>query len=191
MIVVHMGGGASIGAIAAAALWTSTTGLTAKARSRPNAAAPSPPAPCPPLFLGKFSHEAVKKMLVGHGGLYAYLGTNDCREIEQRIRHGDAKAREIYEAMAYKIGKWVGASAAVLSGRVKAVVITGGMSKSRLLVGMIRKYAGFVAPFIVCPATGEMAALSAQAAMSGKIKIKARRWSPTLRSSPLCGSTPG
>ena len=116
-------------------------------------------------------------MLVGHGGLYAYLGTNDCREVERRIRRGDAKARELYEVMAYKVAKWVGASAAVLSGRVKAVVITGGMSKSRLLVGMIRKYAGFVAPFLVYPEMEEMWALaaSAQAAAAGTIKVQEYR----------------
>ena len=34
---------------------------------------------------------------------------------EERIRRGDAKAGEVYEAMAYQIAKWVGASAAVLS----------------------------------------------------------------------------
>lgn len=128
-------------------------------------------------FSGKFCHDEVKKMLVGQGGLYAYLGTNDCREIEARIRRGDAKARELYEVMAYKVAKWVGASSAVLSGRVSAVVITGGMSKLRLLVRMIRKYAGFVAPFLVYPEMEEMWALaaSAQAAAAGTIKVQEYR----------------
>ena len=98
----------------------------------------------------------------GGGGMYAYLGTNDCREVEERIRRGDAKAREVYEAMAYQIAKWVGASAAVLSGKVKAVVFTGGMARSQLLVRLIRKYCGFVAPFLVYPEMEEMAALAAR-----------------------------
>ena len=51
--------------------------------------------------------------------------------MEEMIRRGDAQAREVYEAMAYQIAKSVGEAAAVLCGRVKAVVFTGGMSQSR------------------------------------------------------------
>ena len=112
-------------------------------------------------------------MLVGRGGMFAHLGTNDCREVEERIRRGDAKATEVYEAMAYQIAKWVGASAAVLSGKVKAVVVTGGMARSQLLVRLIRKYAGFVAPFLVYPEMEEMVALAAgPSAVARKIKFR-------------------
>ena len=128
-------------------------------------------------YTEKRTHEEVWKVLVGQGGIFAYLGTNDCREVEERIRRGDAKAKEVYEAMAYQIAKWVGASAAVLSGEVKAVVITGGMARSKLLVRMIRKYAGFVAPFVVYPEVEEMVALAtaAQGAVAGKIKVQEYR----------------
>ena len=79
--------------------------------------------------------------------------------------------------MAYQIAKWVGASAAVLSGQVKAVVLTGGLARSKRLVGLIRKYAGFVAPFMVYPEVEEMIALAsaAEAAMAGKIKVQEYR----------------
>jgi butyrate kinase len=128
-------------------------------------------------FSGQHSYDDVYKMLVGRGGMFAYLGTNDCRQVEERIRRSDSKAREVYEAMAYQIAKWVGASAAVLSGKVKAVVVTGGMSKSRPFVAMIRKFAGFVAPFMVYPEVEEMIALAsgAQAAVAGKIKVQEYR----------------
>ena len=178
LIVVHMGGGITIGAHRRGRVVDVNDGLDGEGPLSPERSGSLPTGMLAELcFSGKFSHDEVKKMLVGHGGLYAYLGTNDCREIEKRIRRGDAKARELYEVMAYKVGKWVGASAAVLSGQVKAVVNTGGMSKSRLLVGMIRKYAGFVAPFIVYPELEEMLALasSAQAAAAGTIKVQEYR----------------
>ena len=178
LIVVHMGGGITVGAHRRGRVVDVNDGLDGEGPMSPERSGSLPTGTLAGLcFSGKVSHDEVKKMLVGHGGLYAYLGTNDCREIEARIRGGDANARQLYEVMAYKVAKWVGASAAVLSGQVKAVVITGGMSKSRLLVRLIRKYAGFVAPFLVYPEMEEMWALaaSAQAAAAGTIKVQEYR----------------
>lgn len=178
LIVVHMGGGITVGAHRRGRVVDVNDGLDGEGPMSPERSGSLPTGMLAGLcFSGKYSHEEVKKLLVGHGGLYAYLGTNDCREIEDRIRRGDKKAAELYESMAYKVAKWVGASAAVLSGKVSAVVITGGMSKSRLLVRLIKKYAGFVAPFLVYPEMEEMWALaaSAQAAAAGTIKVQEYR----------------
>jgi butyrate kinase len=51
------------------------------------------------------------------------------------------------------------------------------MSRSKMLVRMIRKYAGFVAPFIVYPKSEEMYALasSVQAVLAGKLKLQEYR----------------
>jgi butyrate kinase len=177
-IVVHMGGGISIGAHRKGRVVDVNDALDGDGPFSPERSGSLPTGPLAACcFSGKHTHAEVWKMLVGHGGLYAYLGTNDCRKVEQRIRQGDARAGEVYEAMAYQIGKWVGASAAVLSGRVKAVVLTGGMARSKRLVGMIRKYAGFVAPFMVYPEIEEMIVLaaSAQAAVAGNVKVQEYR----------------
>jgi butyrate kinase len=177
-IVVHLGGGVSIGAHRKGRVVDVNDALEGEGPFSPERSGFLASGELARLcFSGKYTLEKVQKMITGEGGLFAYLGTNDCREVEARIAHGDAKAEEVYHAMAYQIAKAVGTAAVVLTGRVKAVAVTGGMSKSRKLVGMIRKYAGFIAPFIICPATGEMEALAmaAQAAMSGKIKIKEYR----------------
>ena len=109
---------------ARAAWWTSTTPWTATALSPRSGAARCRPARLvAACFAGEKTQDEVWKMLVGRGGIYAHLGTNDCREVEARIGRGDAKAGEVYEAMAYQIAKWVGATAAVLSGKVQAVVV--------------------------------------------------------------------
>ena len=177
-IVAHLGGGISIGAHRKGRVVDVNDALDGDGPFSPERSGSLPTGPLVACcFSGRKSQADVRKMLVGHGGLYAYLGTNDCRKIEQRIRQGDAKAREAYEAMAYQIAKWIGASAAVLSGRVEAVVLTGGVAASKTLVRMIRKYAGFVAPFVVYPEVEEMIALatSIQATMTGKIRAKEYR----------------
>jgi butyrate kinase len=114
-------------------------------------------------FSGRFTYEEMKKKIVGGGGLTAYLDTNDAREVEARIDSEDKKARLIFEAMAYQIAKEIGAMAAVLSGRIDAVVITGGLARSERLTGWIRDRVSFLAPFIVIPGEREMEALASGA----------------------------
>jgi len=177
-IVVHMGGGISIGAHRRGRVVDVNDALDGDGPFSPERSGSLPTGPLVSLcFSGKYTLAEVRRMLVGGGGMFAYLGTNDCREVERRIRRGDKKAREVYQAMAYQIGKWVGATAAVLSGDVKAIVITGGLSRSRMLIGMIRKYIAFIAPLMIYPETEEMIALAtaAQDAMAGKVKLQEYR----------------
>ena len=82
-------------------------------------------------FSGKYSPDELKKKMRGKGGLTAYLGTNDGREVLKRIEQGDEQARLIYDAMAYQIGKEIGSVATVLEGKVDAVVLTGGVAYSK------------------------------------------------------------
>jgi butyrate kinase len=174
-IVVHMGGGISIGAHCKGRVVDVNNALDGDGPFSPERSGSLPAGDLARLcFSGECAWPQIRKMITGEGGLFAYLGTNDCREVEDRIVRGDEKADEVYRAMAYQIAKSIGAAAAVLSGKVKAVVLTGGMAKSRRLCSAIRKYAGFVAPFVVYPELEEMAALalSAQAALAGKIEIK-------------------
>jgi len=111
-------------------------------------------------FSGKVTAQQVDKHIFGAGGLVAWLGTRDLLEIEQRIDHGDALARNLYEAMIYKVGKEAGAMAAVLEGRVDAVLLTGGMAHSERLLGELRRYISWIAPVKVYPGEDELQALA-------------------------------
>jgi butyrate kinase len=102
----------------------------------------------------------VRNLVRGKGGLTAYLGTNSAYEVEGMIRRGDTVAREIYEAMAYQISKEIAAMAAVLSGQVDAVVLTGGLASSAMLVPWISERVKFLGPIIVYPGENEMEALA-------------------------------
>jgi butyrate kinase len=98
----------------------------------------------------------------GGGGLLAYLGTNSALEVEDRMNKGDARAREVYEAMAYQIAKELGAMATVLKGRVHAIVLTGGLATSTAFVDWITERVQFIAPVLVYPGEDEMRTLAAE-----------------------------
>jgi len=121
---------------------------------------------------GTYTFEALRRVILKEGGLWAHLGTNDLREVERRINAGDTAAAEVFEAMAYAIAKELVSLAPALldgvessrgQGGVDAVVITGGMARSGRLVERLRRRAGFVAPFVVLPDVEEMQALAAGA----------------------------
>jgi len=111
-------------------------------------------------FSGEYSEDEIRKFVMGKGGIVAYLGTNSVIEVEQRIAQGDKTAKEVYQAMAYQIAKEIGAMATVLNGKINAIIITGGIAKSKMLVDWIKERVGFIAPLIIYPGEDEMLSLS-------------------------------
>lgn len=105
----------------------------------------------------------MKRIVSREGGLLSHLGTNDFTEVMRRIDSGDAKAREIVEAMAYQIAKEIGAMATVLSGEVDAIVLTGALAHSSLVVGLVRDRVSFIADVMVLPGENELESLAAGA----------------------------
>ncbi len=101
-------------------------------------------------------------MLTGQGGLVAYLGTNDGREARRRMEAGDSYAGLVFKALAYQVAKEIGAMAAVLSGKVDAIILTGGLAYDQTyLVPWITEAVSFIAHVEVMPGEGEMTALCA------------------------------
>jgi len=111
-------------------------------------------------FSGDYTEKQMRRLVMGEGGLVAYLGTNDAKKVETQIERGDAKAAEIYEAMAYQIAKEIGAMATVLNGRVDAVILTGGLAQSERLTGWIEERVKFLAPVKRIPGEFEMKAMA-------------------------------
>jgi butyrate kinase len=63
--------------------------------------------------------------------------------------------------MAYQIAKEIGASAAVLRGKVDALIFTGGIAFSEYVVGLVRERVAFITPNIfVYPGEHEMESLA-------------------------------
>jgi butyrate kinase len=111
-------------------------------------------------FTGEYTFPEMKKLVKGHGGMVAYLGTHDMREVEKRIDNGDQKAKIVFEAMAYQIAKEIGAMSTVISGKVDAIILTGGMAFSDKLVKLIKARVEFIAPIYIFPGEQEMKALA-------------------------------
>lgn len=111
-------------------------------------------------FSGKYTERHMRKLVMGEGGLIAYLKTNNAEEVERRIREGNEEAKIIYEAMAYQIAKEIGAMATVVKGDVRAIVISGGLAQSQILINWITERVKFIAEVFVFPGEFEMEALA-------------------------------
>ncbi|MEE4312787.1 MAG: butyrate kinase [candidate division KSB1 bacterium] len=112
-------------------------------------------------YSGEHTKTAMQRLVMGKGGLYAYLGTTDALKVEDAIAKGDRKAEEVYNAMAYQIAKEIGAMATVVNGNISAIVISGGLAKSDLLLDSIKKRVRYIAQVLVYPHEYEMVALAA------------------------------
>ena len=123
-------------------------------------------------FSGRFAQKEIDHKIFGDGGLFAYLGTRDLEEVERRIDLGarteinsaDREAAQlaalVFDAMVYQIAKEAGAMAAVLEGKVDAVLLTGGMAHSERVINRLREYLGWIAPIQVYPGEDELQALA-------------------------------
>lgn len=159
LIICHLGGGISVVAQQAGRI-IDTNNANESGPFSPERAGSVPVGDLVKMaYSGEYSHKELLKKLIGNGGLMGYLETNDGRHVEQMIGAGDERAKLIFEAMGYQIAKEIGSKAAVLSGDVKAVILTGGLAYSKRLVDLITDYAGFIAPFVVEPGEDEMRSL--------------------------------
>jgi butyrate kinase len=126
-------------------------------------------------FSGEFNEKQLDRMVFGEGGLFAYLGTRDLQEVERRIEAGNALASAVYEAMICQIANETGAMAAVLQGRVDAVLLTSGMAHSGQLVNRLRSYVEWIAPVSVYPGEDELRALPKACSASSMARSRQRR----------------
>lgn len=111
-------------------------------------------------YSGEYTYKELRKKIIGQGGLVGYLGTNDAREVEKMIQNGDKSAELVFNAMAYQIGKEIGACAAVLCGKVDSIIITGGLAYSKRLTDYVTEMVKFIAPVEVVPGEDEALALA-------------------------------
>ncbi len=160
-IIVHMGGGISIGAHCNGRVVDVNNALDGDGPIAPERAGSIPAGQLASLcFSGAVSREDMAKILTGYGGVFALLGTRNMQTVEEMIRNGDTKALRAVEAMAYSICKEIGAMAAVLNGKVDAVVLTGGLASWQRLVDLIRERIQFIGPILVYTENMEMQELA-------------------------------
>ena len=155
LIVVHMGGGVSVGAHEKGRV-IDVYGAFSPERA---GAVPSG-ALIRMCFSGEYTEKEVYKKIVGGGGFNAYLGTNDMRDVAKMIDEGDTHADEVREAFILQVCKNIGSMSCVLKGKVDAIIVTGGIAYNKAVVDKMEERAGFIAPFTVYPGEDELLALA-------------------------------
>ncbi len=175
LIVVHLGGGITVGAHQQGKVIDVNQGLDGDGPFSPERSGTLPMGQLLKVaFSGLYSYEKMSDMIVGKGGMMAYLGTNDAYVAEREAKDGDEKYLQVMEAMAYQVAKEIGAMATVLKGVVDGILITGGIANSKWFCNMIIERVYRIAPVYVYPGQDEMGALAENAllALNGEIEIK-------------------
>jgi butyrate kinase len=160
LIIAHMGGGITIGAHNNGRVIDSTHGLS-EGPFTPERAGALPSLDLLNILANtNLNIEILKENLTSRGGLRAYLGTNNAKEVEKRINKCDQKAALIYRAMAYQVSKDICAMAASLSGRIDGIILTGGLAFSKMFTGWIIERTNFLGKVCVYPGEDELLALA-------------------------------
>ncbi len=173
LIVVHMGGGVSVGAHEKGRVVDVFNALDGDGAFSPERAGAVPTGALIKMcFSGEYTEKEVYKKVVGNGGFNAYVGTNDMRDVEKMVQGGDQKAAEVREAFIMQVAKNIGSMACVLKGQIDQIIITGGIAYDKVVVGGLRERTGFLAPITVYPGEDELLALAQGAlrVMSGEEK---------------------
>jgi len=182
LVVCHMGGGISVGAHKKGCYIDVNNALDGEGPFSPQRSGSLPVGQLLAMcFSGRYTHQELKLLNKGRGGMIDLLGTADMREVERRVEAGDPEAEVAFEAMVYRIAKEITSVLPAFDGEpVDQVLLTGGMARSRLLVEKLRKYlAAFGCGVTVYPGENEMAALvkGALRVLSGR--EQARTYPPT------------
>ena len=175
LIVVHMGGGVSVGAHEDGRVIDVFNALDGDGAFSPERAGAVPSGALIKMcFSGKYTEKEVYSKIVGKGGFNAYLGTNDMREVTRRANEGEEKAAEAKAAFIFQVAKDIGSMACVLNGKVDQIIVTGGIAYGKEVVAALQERAGWIAPFTVYPGEDELLALAQGAirVMTGAEEVK-------------------
>ena len=176
LIVVHMGGGVSVGAHENGRVIDVFNALDGDGAFSPERAGGVPNGALIKMcFSGKYTEKEVYGKMVGKGGFNAYLGTNDMREVTKQADGGDEKAIEAKQAFLLQVAKDIGSMACVLNGKVDQIIVTGGIAYGADVVAALKERAEWIAPFTVYPGEDELLALAQGAlrVLNGEEEAKA------------------
>lgn len=161
VIVVHLGGGVSVGAHKNGRIIDVNNALDGDGPFSPER---SGGVPCGDLiklcFSGKYTEKEIYSKIVGKGGFVSYLNTNDARELEDWVAEGREDAIELYEAFVYQIAKSIGEMSTVLEGKVDTIIVTGGIAYWKGLIENLKSKVEWIAPITVYPGEDELLALA-------------------------------
>lgn len=161
LIVVHMGGGISIGAHKKGRVVDVNNASEGDGPFTPTRSGSIPAGSLVNLcYSGKYTKQEMKDLVSKKGGLVSLLGTSDAIEVKEMIRNGNKFAKLVYDSMIYQIAKAIGAYSVILKGDVQAIILTGGIANDKELVEAIKDYVSYIGKVVVMPGEEEMEALA-------------------------------
>jgi butyrate kinase len=178
-VVAHLGSGITVAAVRGGRIVDNNIALLGEGPFTPQRAGTLPLKEVIELcYSGRFTKCELLKELTERAGLQSYLGEHRMEEIEKRIEAGDDKARLAVEAMVYQIAKTIGAMAVAAGPDCEAVILTGGLTRSKFVVRSLKKRLTHLFPVSVIKHTLEMEemALGACRVLSGQ--EAPRRYAP-------------
>lgn len=174
-IIMHMGGGISIGAHQKGKAIDQTRIGDGQGPISPNRAGDICLDDVMTMMKQGKTMDEIKQLVSRTGGLKNLCGTDDLRKIKNDlIPSGDKMAALAYSAMEYTMVKWAAMMAGALKGHVDAILMTGGLAHDKELTEQLTADLEWIAPVYVYPGSFETEALASGAArvLSGEEKAK-------------------
>lgn len=175
LIVVHLGGGITIGAHKCGRVVDVNNGLNGDGPFSPERAGTVPAMQLVDMcFSGKYEQRHIRQLLCGKGGLLAHLGTTDMITISAKAAAGEEPYKSVLDAMLYTVAKQVGAMFVTLMGRCDAIIITGGIAYSDYCSRILSEQIDYLAPVVMMPGEDEMGSLAYNAlgALTGELPLQ-------------------
>ena len=161
LIVVHMGGGVSVGAHKKGRVVDVNNALDGEGPFSPERAGTVPVGELINMcFSGKYSKKEIYNKIVGKGGFVAYLNTNDARDVLKLSEEGNKDAKLCFDAFIYQIAKAVGEMATVLEGKIDRIIFTGGIAYSEVVTNALKDKIGWISDITIYPGEDELLALA-------------------------------
>ena len=161
LIVAHIGGGISVGAHVYGRVVDVNNALDGEGPFSPERAGTVPSGQLVDVcFSGQYTKKQVKQMISGKGGLAELLGETDMITIDRKAEDGEEPYKGVIDAMMYTIAKQIGAMYVAMTGKVDAIILTGGIAHSDYCMDILRKQIDYLGEVVICPGENEMGSLA-------------------------------
>jgi len=164
LIVCHMGGGISVGAHCHGEVIDTYNALDGEGPFTPERTGSLPGDQLVTLcFSGKYTESEIRRMITGRGGLLAYAGSTDMRDLLKEVEAGNKKVAEVVDAFHYQIAKELASLSVCMrrgGGKIDQIILTGGIAYGKETVNALTDLIGWIAPITVYPGEDEMLALA-------------------------------
>ena len=160
LIVVHMGGGISVGVHEKGKVIDVNNALDGDGPFTPERSGTLPAGDLVALcFSGKYTQQEIKTMIKGNGGMNAYLNSNSIADIIEKAEN-NSYAKLLINAMTYQIAKEIASVSVAVNGDIDAILLTGGISYNDYICEEITKRVSFIAQVKRYPGEDELSALA-------------------------------